>query len=214
LTAPARAGFVILGVGAKKRDSRSNKETAQERKIERRSETAWQKRPHTRGDCIDPHGFDAGKLIKGKKRHILVDTLGLLLHAIVHAADVQDRDGGLLLLATLFGKFPILEKLFADSHYQGPIFPDGLAEILPYLKPKSSNDPTAHQDSCSYPSVGSSSVRSLGSTAAAVSPRTGKISIAAVLPSWNSPPSASCCESSAILDEVLRRTLKQRAGRS
>ena len=63
-----------------------------------------------RGARIDPHGFDAGKLIKGKKRHILVDTLGLLLHAIVHAADVQDRDGGLLLLATLFGKFPFLEN--------------------------------------------------------------------------------------------------------
>jgi len=87
-----------------------------------------------RGACIDPHGFDAGKLIKGKKRHILVDTLGLLLHAVVHAADVQDRDGGLLLLATLFGKFPFLQKLFADSAYQGPIFADGLAEILPYLK--------------------------------------------------------------------------------
>ena len=62
--------------------------------------------------------------------------------------------------------------------------PSGLAEILPYLKTrKSSNDPTAHQVSCSYPSVGSSSVRLLGSTAAAVSPRTGKISTAAVLPS-------------------------------
>jgi transposase len=60
--------------------------------------------------------------------------LGLLLHAIVHAADVQDRDGGLLLLATLFGKFPFLKKLFADSAYQGPIFADGLAKILPYLK--------------------------------------------------------------------------------
>ena len=43
-------------------------------------------------------------------------------------------DGGLLLLATLFGKFPFLEKLFADSAYQGPIFADGLAEILPFLK--------------------------------------------------------------------------------
>jgi hypothetical protein len=41
------------------------------------------------------------------------------MHAIVHAADVQDRNGGLLLLATLFGKFPFLEKLFADSAYQG-----------------------------------------------------------------------------------------------
>ncbi len=42
---------------------------------------------------IDPHGYDAGKKIKGKKRHILVDTLGLLLSAVVHAADIQDRDG-------------------------------------------------------------------------------------------------------------------------
>src|SRR4029077_4366189 len=87
-----------------------------------------------RGARIDPHGFDAGKLIKGKKRHLLVDTLGLLLHAVVHAADVQARDAARRLLATLFGKFPFLQKLFADSAYQGPIFADGLAEILPYLK--------------------------------------------------------------------------------
>src|SRR3954469_8421488 len=49
----------------------------------------------------DPPGDDAGKKIKGKKRHILVDTVGLLLHAVVHPADVQDRDGGILLLSTL-----------------------------------------------------------------------------------------------------------------
>ena len=42
-----------------------------------------------RGACIDPPGYDAGKKIKGKKRHILVDTLGLLLHAIVHPANIQ-----------------------------------------------------------------------------------------------------------------------------
>jgi transposase len=51
------------------------------------------KRHHTRGAFIDSHGFDAGKLIKGKKRHILVDMQGLLLHAIVRSAGVQDRDG-------------------------------------------------------------------------------------------------------------------------
>ena len=62
------------------------------------------------GASIDPNGYDAGKKIKGKKRHILVDTLGLLLHAIVHPADIQDRDGGILLLSTLFGLFPFLEK--------------------------------------------------------------------------------------------------------
>ena len=44
-----------------------------------------------RGACIDPHGFDAGKLIKGKKRHVLVDTVGLLLHALVTSADVHHR---------------------------------------------------------------------------------------------------------------------------
>ena len=59
-----------------------------------------------RGVCIDPPGYDAGKKIKGKKRHVLVDTQGLLMHAIVHSADIQDRDGGALLMASLLGAFP------------------------------------------------------------------------------------------------------------
>lgn len=86
-----------------------------------------------RGVCIDPHGFDAGKQIKGKKRHILVDTQGLLLLASVHSAGVQDRDGGLLLLSALFDTFPLLKKLFADAAYQGPIFHEGLARIRSHL---------------------------------------------------------------------------------
>jgi len=57
-----------------------------------------------------------------------------LLHAIVHSADVQDRDGGILVMATLFGMFPFLRKLFADSGYQGPQFKNALAQILPYLE--------------------------------------------------------------------------------
>jgi transposase len=72
-------------------------------------------------------------LIKGKKRHVLVDTLGLLLHALVTSADVQDRDGGLMVLSTMFGQFPFLEKLFADSAYAGPLFHDGLASVIPGL---------------------------------------------------------------------------------
>ena len=52
----------------------------------------------------------------------------------MHAADIQDRDGGTALLATLFGRFPFLAKLFADSAYQGPIFGSALAKILPCLE--------------------------------------------------------------------------------
>lgn len=86
------------------------------------------------GSQIDPHGYDAGKKVKGKKRHILVDTIGLLLQAVVHPADIQDRDGGILVLSGLFGRFPFLAKLFADGGYQGPQFRDGVKEILPRLR--------------------------------------------------------------------------------
>jgi transposase len=56
-----------------------------------------------------------------------------LLHALVTSADVQDRDGGLMVLSTLFGQFPFLEKVFADSAYAGPVFHDGLANAMPGL---------------------------------------------------------------------------------
>jgi transposase len=54
----------------------------------------------------------------------------LLLHALVHAADLQDRDGGVLLLATLFGLFPFLRKLYADGGYQGPRFQRAVKRVL------------------------------------------------------------------------------------
>jgi hypothetical protein len=54
--------------------------------------------------------------------------MDLLLYAIVHPANIQDRDGGILLLATLFGMYPFLKKLFAG--YQGPKF----AKIMPHLE--------------------------------------------------------------------------------
>jgi transposase len=57
-----------------------------------------------------------------------------LLHAIVHSAGVQDRDGGIWLLATLFGQFPFLAKLVADSAYAGSIFHTALAKVLPNLE--------------------------------------------------------------------------------
>ena len=52
-----------------------------------------------------------------------------MLCAIIHAADIQDRDGGILLMSTMFGLFPFLLKLYADSGYQGPKFRRGLQRI-------------------------------------------------------------------------------------
>jgi transposase len=58
----------------------------------------------------------------------------LLLHAVIHPADIQDRDGGILLLATLFGMYPFLQTLFADAAYQGRQFDTSLKTILPQLR--------------------------------------------------------------------------------
>jgi hypothetical protein len=54
----------------------------------------------------------------------------LVLHAIVHAADLHDRDGGVLLMATLVGLFPFLRKLCADTSYQGSVFQSALRRVL------------------------------------------------------------------------------------
>jgi transposase len=83
---------------------------------------------------IDPPGYDAGKKIKGKKRHILVDTEGLLLLAMLQAANIQDRDGGILLLMSLYKLHPDLRKLYADGGCQGPKFRQALWRILRKLK--------------------------------------------------------------------------------
>ncbi len=64
-------------------------------------------------------GFDGNKKIKGRKRHILVDTLGLLLKVVVHPADLADRQGGRLLVDAVRGQFPTLEKIWADQGYTG-----------------------------------------------------------------------------------------------
>jgi hypothetical protein len=52
------------------------------------------------------------------------------MHAIAHPADIQDRDGGLLPISTLFGLFPFVGEVFADSGYQGPRFEQGAAACL------------------------------------------------------------------------------------
>jgi transposase len=70
---------------------------------------------------MDPQGYDAGKKVTGRKRHVLVDTLGLLLNVVVHPANIQDRDGAALVLdPRTRSLFPFIERIFADAGYQGP----------------------------------------------------------------------------------------------
>jgi putative transposase len=63
-------------------------------------------------------GYDGGKQVKGRKRHILVDTQGLLLAVHVHAADLMDWDGGKALLQRVKGLFPRLKHLWTDAGYK------------------------------------------------------------------------------------------------
>jgi transposase len=66
-----------------------------------------------------PRGFDAGKKIKGRKRHIVTDTQGNLVGLVVHEADVQDRDGAPRVLASIRSLHPWLRHVFADGGYAG-----------------------------------------------------------------------------------------------
>jgi hypothetical protein len=60
----------------------------------------------------------AGKKIKGRKRHIIVDTLGLMVGLMVHSADIQDRDGAPDLLKSIKNRWPWLLHVFADGGYR------------------------------------------------------------------------------------------------
>jgi transposase len=66
-----------------------------------------------------PRGYDGGKKIKGRKRHLLVDTQGNLLKTSVHPADLHDRAGAELLLEGLQHLFPAIELMWADTAYRG-----------------------------------------------------------------------------------------------
>jgi hypothetical protein len=82
------------------------------RRVDRLSE----RENHRRGGIS---GYDAGKKVKGRKRHILTYTLGLLLVILIHGADVQDRDGAPAVLKAARFRFPWLRHIFADGGYAG-----------------------------------------------------------------------------------------------
>jgi len=75
------------------------------------------------------HGYDGGKKISGRKRHLLVDTVGLLLKAKVHSANILDNQGGKLLLEKLNENFPRIRHCWADMGYRGD-FPAWCKEQL------------------------------------------------------------------------------------
>jgi putative transposase len=66
-------------------------------------------------------GFDAGKKVKGRKRHVVVDVLGLVLAVSITAASVQDRDGAVPLLEEIRLEYPTIEKIWVDSAYAGKL---------------------------------------------------------------------------------------------
>jgi putative transposase len=64
-------------------------------------------------------GYDAGKKVKGRKRHIMTDTLGLMLFVVIHSAGIQDRDGAPGVFKAIRHRFPWLRHVFADGGYAG-----------------------------------------------------------------------------------------------
>jgi len=81
-------------------------------------------------------GYDAGKKINGRKRHIVVDTLGLILALVVHSADIQDQDGAVLvlrILGRLKERFHRLKVIFADSAYGRNNLPDCVKDAFGWL---------------------------------------------------------------------------------
>ena len=75
-----------------------------------------------------PRGYDAGKKMNGRKRHILTDTAGHLVGLIVHAASIQDRDGAVAVLASIRRLYPWLRHVFADGGYAGDKLRHALAK--------------------------------------------------------------------------------------
>lgn len=81
----------------------------------------------------EERGYDAGKNISGRKRHIVVDTLGLILAVVVHAANQQDNDGACLVLYSLWEKMKRIRVIFADSAYGRNDLPDFVKQTLGFI---------------------------------------------------------------------------------
>src|SRR5271165_2563595 len=137
-----------------------------------------------------PRGYDAAKKVKGRKRHIVTDTCGLLVGAEVHPADIQDRDGAPLVIEAIHQLFPWLRHLFADSVYNGPNLRDALAKFGNWTTEivKRTADAVGFQ---LLPRRWVVERTSLGSIETAVWPKISKLRSPAPKPGFTSPPCSS-----------------------
>ena len=138
-----------------------------------------------------PRGYDAGKKIKGRKRHAMVDTDGRALVLQAHSADVQDRDGAVPLLNASRKPFPFVKLAFADSAYNAK-----RVRARPRSPSRWSRNSAIRSGSSSCRGDGSSSASSPGSTATADWPRTSRPASPPPRPTSMRPPSCSSLDAS------------------
>jgi len=131
-------------------------------------------------------GFDAGKKVKGRKRHIVTDTLGLMVGLAIHSAGIQDRDGAPEVLQSIRTRWPWLRHVFADGGYAGPKL-----EAPATGRSRSSSGPTRPRASRCCRTDGWLSEPSHGSGAAAAWPKTGSNPLHPPRHGSSSPTSAS-----------------------
>lgn len=97
-----------------------------------------------------PKGYDGAKKLKGRKRHLVTDALGLVLVLAVHAANIQDRDQGPLLMAKAVAKYPTIDTALLDSGYAGTCAERIRSELgiaAEIVRPPSDNSVTRYEDS-------------------------------------------------------------------
>lgn len=133
----------------------------------------------------------------------------MLLCAIVHTADIQDRDGGVLLMATLFGLFPFLRKLYADGGYQGPAFRTALRRVLQRIDVEIVKRSDRANGFAVLPKrwIVERTIGWLNRCRRLA--KDWENSTARRSPSSASPPSASCCENSATHHNLRGQTLRK-----
>jgi putative transposase len=118
----------------------------------------------------EQRGYDAGKKVKGRKRHLVIDALGLMLAVHVTSASVQDRDAALPLLKQVSREFPTLQAAFLDGAYRGEV-KTNIEEQTPLRVEITLRSDTKKRDSNPSQCDGRSSARSAGSIDTGCSPR-------------------------------------------